>query len=143
VREFQNMRKRRHELDILVGQNVRLYRMARLMSQADLGKLIGVTFQQVQKYEKGINRIGAGCLIQIAEALEVNVAALLRGTANEDRNALGGADNPQVLQAAAAMVRITDPEMRKLVVDLLEGIADSAPRAVPEADGEATQPTLP
>src|ERR1044072_6829377 len=117
------MRKRRQELDILVGQNVRLYRMARLMSQAELGRLIGVTFQQVQKYEKGINRIGAGCLIQIAQALGVPVTALLRGVADDARNAVVDTGNPQALQAAAAMVRIPDKEMRRLLVGLLQGIA--------------------
>jgi transcriptional regulator with XRE-family HTH domain len=91
------MRKRRQELDVLVGQNVRLYRMARLMSQAELGRQIGVTFQQVQKYEKGINRIGAGCLIQIAQAIEVSATALLRGAVGDDRNTLAGAGNPQAL----------------------------------------------
>jgi len=57
-----------------VGRRVRTQRLAKGLSQTELGESIGVTFQQVQKYEKGTNRIGAGRLSRIAQALEVPVA---------------------------------------------------------------------
>ena len=53
-------------VDVEVGRRIRVQRMARGMSQTELGKRIGVTFQQVQKYEKGANRVGAGRLTRIA-----------------------------------------------------------------------------
>jgi transcriptional regulator with XRE-family HTH domain len=53
-----------------IGQRVREQRLAKGLSQTELGRLIGVTFQQVQKYENGANRIGAGRLVRIADALE-------------------------------------------------------------------------
>jgi len=72
------MRGARHAdaYDRAVGLRVRTLRLARRMSQADLGQRLGVTFQQVQKYENGANRIGAGRLQHIAEILGVPVAAL-------------------------------------------------------------------
>src|SRR4051794_14986802 len=61
--------------DVAIGQKLRALRLDRGMSQSDLSGLIGVTFQQLQKYEKGVNRISAGRLMQIAAALGVPVTA--------------------------------------------------------------------
>ena|SRR5690242_21469008 len=63
-------------VDNLIGDNIRANRLARGISRGKLAKLIGVTFQQVQKYEKGKNRVGGSRLVQIAEALNVPVTAL-------------------------------------------------------------------
>ena len=65
--------------DIAVGARVRRLRQARGMSQEKLGEHLGITFQQIQKYEKGTNRIGAGRLSQIARVLDVEVAKLFDG----------------------------------------------------------------
>ena len=65
--------------DAIVGRNIRVHRLARTMSQTGLADAIGVTFQQVQKYEKGVNRVGSGRLVRIANALDVPVMTLLRG----------------------------------------------------------------
>ena len=72
--------------DIEVGQRIRARRMAKGMSQTELGNLLGVTFQQVQKYEKGVNRVGAGRLVRVGEALDVPGVVFLR----RDRYRLGG-----------------------------------------------------
>ena len=61
-------------VDVHVGNRIRLRRISETMSQKELGRKLGVTFQQIQKYEKGINRIGAGRLFRIARALKVPVA---------------------------------------------------------------------
>jgi transcriptional regulator with XRE-family HTH domain len=66
--------------DIDLGRRVRAQRLVRGMSQTDLANRIGITFQQVQKYEKGVNRVGAGRLTRIAEALGVPVAFLFGAT---------------------------------------------------------------
>src|SRR5215510_9331927 len=64
-------------VDALVGHNIRIQRHARRMSQTALAERLGVTFQQVQKYEGGVNRVGAGRLTRIAAVLGVPVTALL------------------------------------------------------------------
>ena len=70
----QNRNARKpNPIDIHVGSRVRFRRMLLGMSQEKLGELLGLTFQQVQKYEKGINRIGASRLFEIANVLGVNV----------------------------------------------------------------------
>ena len=70
------MRKRRATAeDVVIGQKLRALRLDRGLSQSALGDLVGVTFQQLQKYEKGVNRISAGRLARIAAALRVPVTA--------------------------------------------------------------------
>jgi DNA-binding transcriptional regulator YiaG len=63
--------KRNNPVDSLVGERIRLLRKRRKMSQSDLGQALGVTFQQIQKYENGKNRVGASRLHLIATALDV------------------------------------------------------------------------
>src|ERR1700731_1232556 len=76
--------KRPSSIDIAVGRNVRIWRMARGLSQAQLANRLGVTFQQVQKYEVGANRIGTGRLVKAAAILGVRIAALLEGADGAD-----------------------------------------------------------
>ena len=71
--------------DRQVGQRVRMYRIKAGMSQHVLGKQLGVTFQQIQKYEKGLNRIGASRLQQISELLGVGVASLFEDCRERNR----------------------------------------------------------
>ena len=66
-----------------VGLRVRTLRLSRRMSQNDIGQRLGITFQQIQKYENGANRIGAGRLQRIAEIFEVPVAALFGASRRE------------------------------------------------------------
>jgi transcriptional regulator with XRE-family HTH domain len=63
--------KSANPIDRHVGARIRMQRMVRGLSQTELGKAVGVTFQQVQKYEKGVNRVGASRLQQIANVLKV------------------------------------------------------------------------
>ena len=79
VKRARNARapKTPDKTDIEVGRLIRLQRLARSLSQTELANEIGVTFQQVQKYEKGANRISMGRLIRVGRALEVNVSYLL------------------------------------------------------------------
>src|SRR5438445_13440858 len=72
--------KRPSSIDIAVGRNVRIWRMAKGLSQAQLAHRLGVTFQQVQKYEVGSNRIGTGRLVKLAAILGIRIAALFDGT---------------------------------------------------------------
>lgn len=73
------MNKTPHATDVAVGQRIRARRRMMGISQTELGKSIGVTFQQVQKYERGANRIGASRLLMITTALSVSVHYLFEG----------------------------------------------------------------
>jgi transcriptional regulator with XRE-family HTH domain len=114
--------------DAEIGQRVRALRLQRGLSQTELGNLISVTFQQVQKYEKGANRISAGRLQRIAEVLGVPVAYFF--AAPEQRSAQNGAgQEPEFLQAegalrlARAYARIREPGVRLHLLRLTEAIA--------------------
>ncbi|ARO28167.1 MULTISPECIES: helix-turn-helix transcriptional regulator [Rhizobium] len=67
-------------VDIIVGRNIRQLRAIRRVSQLELGEALGLTFQQIQKYEKGTNRVSASKLHQIAVFLGVEISALFEGT---------------------------------------------------------------
>lgn len=67
------------EIDVYVGHRVRMRREAQGISQGTLGRHLGLTFSQIQKYEKGTNRIGAGRLYQIAQFLDVSVGYFFEG----------------------------------------------------------------
>jgi transcriptional regulator with XRE-family HTH domain len=120
--------------DAVVGQNIRVQRLARRMSQSALADAIGITFQQVQKYEKGVNRVGAARLVRIARALGVPAAKLLAGIEAADR---GGASplaliaERQPLRLAQAFAAIRDRALRRTLVQLTEQIA----RAIPGKGG--------
>jgi transcriptional regulator with XRE-family HTH domain len=127
-----------------VGGRVRLRRMLLGMSQGQLGKALGVTFQQVQKYEKGQNRIGASRLQQIGKLLDVPVSYFFEGApADAEPEGPGFAesgDNAYVAdpamtregqQLVRAFMRIGDVTVRKRILDLVEAM--SQPAAEPPA----------
>jgi transcriptional regulator with XRE-family HTH domain len=66
-----------NQIDIEIGRNLKRARHAQGLSQTNIGNMIGVTFQQVQKYETGVNRIAASRLVEIAQALKVDIKELL------------------------------------------------------------------
>jgi transcriptional regulator with XRE-family HTH domain len=118
-------------LDQLIGRNIRSYRIKSGLSQTALGESIGVSFQQIQKYEKSANRVPGSRLIQIARALDVPVAALWDGDAETTGSELAPR-LPSVPESRRrlmrAVSRITDPRLLKLAADLVEGMAKlSAP----------------
>ena len=121
-------------IDLHVGVRLRLRRMMLGVSQEALARKLGVTFQQIQKYENGQNRIGASRLYQLALALRVPVGfffADLPGAENgeidpEARTALALVNSPEGLQLNLAFSRITNPATRRRVVDLLATLAAEA-----------------
>src|SRR6185436_5340439 len=121
-----------HDVDI--GQRIRARRMAKGMSQTELGNLLGVTFQQVQKYEKGVNRVGAGRLVRVGEALDVPVSFFFGATdaGSEDTRAiLGFLDTSYSLRLLRAFSRIPQGEVQRALVDLVESIAPEKERTPP------------
>src|ERR1700742_957101 len=129
-------KKQANPVDIQVGNRVRIRRMLIGMSQERLGELLGLTFQQVQKYEKGVNRIGAGRLFEVARILGVPIDYFYEGVTNQ--TAGGFAENeasPPVmefvssgegLQLSLAFMKIKDPKLRKRVLDLVKQMAEDA-----------------
>lgn len=105
------------------------------MSQERLGELLGLTFQQVQKYEKGVNRIGAGRLFEIARILGVPISYFYESVADQIQAQPGFAERDSQpvlefvssgdgLQLSLAFMRIKDPKVRKRVLDLVKSLAD-------------------
>lgn len=122
-----------------VGSRVRMRRMMLAMSQEKLGDALGLTFQQVQKYEKGTNRIGASRLQQIAHILQVPVAFFFEGGPSSGRaDGMSEAPSPAYvseflatsdgLALTKAFMRIEDPKLRRRIVDLVEQIASREKR---------------
>jgi transcriptional regulator with XRE-family HTH domain len=127
------MRKKRPQaIDVLVGSNIRIRRLERQVSQTKLAQAIGVTFQQVQKYEKGTNRVGASRLTRIANMLEVPVAQFFVGAQGNDWSEQDLDDSPvkllaepYALRLAQAFVGIKDLDLRRSLVDVVEIIAST------------------
>jgi transcriptional regulator with XRE-family HTH domain len=117
------------QIDKLVGGNIRAQRLRRGLSQSELGEAIGVTFQQVQKYEKGTNRVPAGRLWQIAHALGAPVSTFFEGLDGHDALMREPMPRPSIKQQRdltrliLAFGRIDDAKLRRAVLYLLEGIA--------------------
>ncbi len=122
-------------VDKYVGSRVRMRRIMLGMSQEKLGEALDLTFQQIQKYEKGTNRIGASRLQQIAAILQVPVSFLFEGGPNgaNGEQPAGSFHSPayvadflatsEGLALTRAFTRITDPKLRRSIVELVEQIA--------------------
>jgi transcriptional regulator with XRE-family HTH domain len=91
-------------IDVLVGQNIRICRLQRGLTQTELGQRIGVSFQQVQKYENGANRVGASRITQVATALEVSLLSLFDGTTTRPKPQLE--PSPRALLAKPYSLRL-------------------------------------
>ena len=131
--------RRPNPVDVHVGSRVRLQRMLLSMSQEKLGEKLGLTFQQVQKYEKGTNRIGASRLYELSRVLGVPVQFFydeIPGIA--DANGKGGGfaepetesyivsflSSREGLELNKAFVRISDAKVRRSIIDLVRSLAN-------------------
>ncbi len=134
-------KKSPNPIDIHVGSRVRLRRMMLGMSQEKLGEALGITFQQIQKYEKGTNRVGASRLQHIATVLKVPVSFFFEDAPGTPDEAAGLAESPshsyvvdflsstEGLSLNKSFVRIKDARVRRRIVDLVQTLATE--------DGEA------
>ena len=131
--------RRPNPIDVHVGSRVRFRRMLLGMSQEKLGEKLGLTFQQIQKYEKGINRIGASRLFDLAQVLGVPVQFFYEEAPAAEASQLvpdgfaeRSADNSIVeflrsrdgLELNKAFVRISDAKARRAIVDLVRSLAN-------------------
>jgi transcriptional regulator with XRE-family HTH domain len=114
-----------HPNDVLVGANMRLLRQAAHMSQINMGKHLGVTFQQVQKYEKGTNRIGAGRLLIIANLLKAPIAAFYDGAKmpGQTHPPLQLLRRPDAFKLAEAFNKISNQRLRQSLVALVVNLS--------------------
>lgn len=117
-------------VDALVGQRVRGRRVELAISQTQLAQAIGVTFQQVQKYERGTNRISASKLWLIGRFLKVPPAYFLAGLPDIDEASSREMDAAKEDRAEllAAFSRISDPRRRRTVIEVAEGLGDRSSR---------------
>ncbi len=106
-----------HKIDILVGKNLRMLRSVQGLTQAQLAKQIGITFQQIQKNEKGQNRIGASRLYELSKVLNVNIAAFYKGLDTESFSL--EAFDKDTNKLIRDYSRIKDPNGRKAVKQLI------------------------
>ena len=124
-------RAKANSIDKHVGTRLRVRRMMLGMSQTDIGDALGLTFQQVQKYEKGENRIGAGRLQQLAAILNMPVAFSFDGTSAKAgslpaEDPMAGLANSGALRLVMAFTQITDAELRRRIVALVEELGGVA-----------------
>ncbi|MGD1956877.1 MAG: helix-turn-helix domain-containing protein [Sphingomonadales bacterium] len=103
-----------HAVDVHVGQKIRAKRRQLKMSQSALGKEIGLTFQQVQKYEKGTNRVSASVLYKIAMIFDESFTYFFEG--------LDAQDDAEMTSANEISLRIKDTKIRKAFLNLAESI---------------------
>jgi len=124
-------RRRATETDDEIGRRVRLRRMNLGLSQTDLGKELGVTFQQIQKYEKGSNRVSAGRLQTIATALKVPVTFFYEPLTSQRAHGppiLDFLETANGLRLLQAFARIHDKQMQHAILELVERAADASNR---------------
>lgn len=115
-----------HPTDVYVGRRIREARVAKSMSQTDLGGQLGVSFQQVQKYEKGTNRIGSSRLLQTAVALNVPIEYFFDGI-----NEISADDAPvnaklsrKAVATATKLHQIPNDAMRREIIRLIDVAAE-------------------
>lgn len=127
-------KKSPNPIDVHVGSRVRLRRMMLGMSQEKLGEALGITFQQIQKYEKGTNRVGASRLQHIATVLKVPVSFFFEDAPGSPEEAAGFAEQPhsyvvdflsssEGLALNKAFVKIRDARVRRKIVDLVQTLS--------------------
>src|SRR6266567_1242041 len=132
--------------DVDVGRRIRAQRLVRRISQTELANNLGITFQQVQKYEKGVNRVGAGRLARIAEVLNVPVAFFFSGDISPSQSSDRANTGLSFLETAGAtrLVRaysqIGDPQLRRALVGLVEAAEEISGRHLPKAPAVRAAP---
>ncbi len=129
-------KKKPNPIDVHVGSRIRLRRNMLGFSQERLGESLGITFQQIQKYEKGTNRVGASRLQAIASILNTPVSFFFEGAPEEGDTGAAGRlaeegtpfvtdflNSSEGIQLNRAFVKISDPKVRRKVLELVKALA--------------------
>lgn len=133
--------KRPNPVDTHVGSRLKFRRVEMGLSQEKLGESLGLTFQQIQKYEKGSNRIGASRLFEIAKVLEVPVQFFFENLPSDsdyeeanpgfaespsEYNVMNFLNTSDGFELNKAFVRVRDPNIRRKIVELVKSLADTS-----------------
>ena len=136
-----NQTRKPNPIDVHVGGRIRLRRMMSGLSQERLGEQMGLTFQQIQKYEKGANRVGASRLFQLAQVLKVPVSYFFDDL-ESDHDSLKPAgfaepnsqdfvleflNSREGLELNRAFVKIQDPQVRRRILELIKSLSEDLP----------------
>lgn len=130
-------KKKPNPIDVHVGSRIRLRRNMLGLSQEKLGESLGITFQQIQKYEKGTNRVGASRLQAISAILNVPVSFFFEDAPGSSNQAGFAEDNEATyvvdflnsnegVQLTRAFTKISDPKVRRKIIDLVKSLAADA-----------------
>ena len=117
-----------HAIDKSIGGRLKMYRQRANISQTALGKHLGVSFQQVQKYENGTNRVSAATLIKIARFLNISVGELMvldgqqSQSASSSKDMLRFAKSPEGRSLIGGFMAIDDPSLRRHIVGLIKAL---------------------
>jgi transcriptional regulator with XRE-family HTH domain len=121
---------RPNSADIQVGESIRAHRLIAGLSQSDLAARLGVSFQQVQKYEKGTNRVGAGRLPQIAAIFNIPISALFDANADTSTGERTASAAPvrlipdkSALRLLTSFAGVTNRAIRHCLIELVDNIA--------------------
>lgn len=120
-------RKRSRMLDAEVGASIRLHRKNAKMTLQGLADRLGIAYQQVQKYETGVNRVGAGRLLEIAEILNIPVASFFENSRLRSDETAAVTDPEVALQGRQLMVsfmRIKDPQKRRTALAYVKSLSE-------------------
>ena len=127
----------------MVGARIRIFRTQRGMTQGDLAARIGIAFQQVQKYEKGINRVGASRLSRIATVLGISIGDLFESTGNKAADLKSPyrlLEDRSALRVLTAFSRTRDPHIRRAIASLIESVADMLAAAKSPVKSSSARP---
>jgi len=121
-----------NKTDVYIGKRIKMQRLARGLSQTDVASRLGITFQQIQKYERGVNRVGAGRLQEIANLFSVTPAFFFEdgprhkpGQSEEASETTELLANKYNLALAQAYNKIRSRTVRRNVLELVEGLAEA------------------
>jgi transcriptional regulator with XRE-family HTH domain len=137
-----------HPVDVHVGQRIRMRRIERKMSRLTLAQAIGLTFQQIQKYEVGTNRIGASRLQQICNLLKIPISFVFEGSPgltffenSPPQTFVDFMDSAEGARLVAAFCKIIDPELRRSIVRVVKRVADSIQPKASDDGVQLKEPT--
>jgi transcriptional regulator with XRE-family HTH domain len=117
-----------HNIDILIGQKLRYRRMQLNITQEQLGKIVGLTFQQIQKYEKGANRISASRLAELAKALDVPLTYFFEDldigskSTGEFKDIYEKISRTEIYHLISSFSKIQSPKTRKNILEVIEAL---------------------
>lgn len=121
------------DIDRHVGERIRRRRVMLGLTQEQLGEALGISYQQIQKYETGANRVSAGRLFMISQILEVNIAVLFDGIGEKNEDDIGNTSR-HVIELVRAFSKISDEKVRGSVMSLVRTLSDR--------DDETVSPVL-